>query len=298
MARNPVLSIVIPFYSTPGQDRRFMLTRLLATIPDRSEIEIIVVDDHSVPALEVDDRPKHSLFCLTRSPRETRFAGHARNHGISIARGRFLLHADSDDIFVRSELDEMVEKLALWPAEAPFTVFLMQPMEVSVSETGSEKWTRLYGNILDAQDVSDPARLLMSGWHAPWGKVYPHRAQDGGLRFREDHIVDDAMFSAKLALLTQRVERHLRISYAVYRGHGAGALTARPGRAALRARIAAVREVNAMLLDRGRGDLRSPLYYALRQALLRYPDVAIATLISALMKKEPVLPVRFRRRAV
>lgn len=296
MAHNPVLSIVIPFYSTPAQDRRAMLTRLLATIPDRPEIEIIVVDDHSVPALEVDDRPKNSFFCLTRSPRETRFAGHARNYGISIARGRFLLHADSDDVFVRSELDKMVERLAPWPAEAPFTVFLMQPVEVSVSEMGSEVRTRLYGSILDAQDVSDPARLLMSGWHAPWAKIYPHRAQDDDLRFREDHIVDDTIFSAKLALLSQRIERHLPVSYLVNRGHGAGALTARPGRTALRARIAAVREVNDMLVDRGRGDLRIPLHHAVRQALPRYPDVAIATLISALMKKEPVLPVRLRRR--
>ncbi len=291
----PVLSIVIPYFSTPDQDRRAMLDRLLATIPDRAEIEVIVVDDHSVPALEVAERPKHSRFCLTRSPRETRFAGHARNHGISLARGRFLLHADSDDVFVRLELDEMVERLALWPAESPFTVFLMQPMEVSVSKTGSETRSLLYGSILDAPDVSDPAKLLMMGWHAPWAKIYPRRAQDGDLRFREDHIVDDAMFSAKLALLAEHVERHLPISYAVYRGHGAGALTARPGRTALRARIAAVREVNTMLLDRGRGDLRIPLHHAMRQALPRYPGVAITTLISGLMNKEPVLPTKLRK---
>lgn len=97
-----VYSIVIPHKNCVP-----LLQRCLESIPQRDEIQVIVVDDAS--DLTEDERLRMSSFQTDRTKvvflSETKFAGGARNVGLSLAEGKWVVFADSDDFFTKDAFD-------------------------------------------------------------------------------------------------------------------------------------------------------------------------------------------------
>lgn len=89
-------SIIIPHYSIPH-----LLERLISTIPERSDLQVIVVDDCSPD--EIQDRLKEIKH---RYPKVEFYStdtngggGKARNVGLRHAHGNYIIFADADDYF-------------------------------------------------------------------------------------------------------------------------------------------------------------------------------------------------------
>lgn len=80
-----------------------MLAKAIDSVPSRDDIEVIVVDNCAVPVV-VDDIPASRDFVLLHSS-PSRYAGGARNEGMSRATGRFLLFLDADDFFTSSAFE-------------------------------------------------------------------------------------------------------------------------------------------------------------------------------------------------
>lgn len=102
-------SIIIPHKDIPN-----LLQRCLDSIPQRDDVEVIVVDDNSDPR-KVDFshfpqwKGKHYQYFLTQ---EGKGPGCARNVGLDHAQGRWVVFADADDFFTEdfgTLLDEMVD---------------------------------------------------------------------------------------------------------------------------------------------------------------------------------------------
>lgn len=92
-------SFVIPHYNTPD-----LLQRLIDSIPQREDIEVIVVDDNSDDDKKARvSRPDVKIIFLDKE--HTKGAGHARNIGMDEAKGKWLLFADSDDFYKPNFLD-------------------------------------------------------------------------------------------------------------------------------------------------------------------------------------------------
>lgn len=89
-------SIIIPHHNIPG-----LLRRCLASIPRRDDLQVIVVDDHSdnkyIPELRKieEDFPRITMLYLEMNGG----GGKARNEGLRMAKGRYVLFADADDFF-------------------------------------------------------------------------------------------------------------------------------------------------------------------------------------------------------
>jgi glycosyltransferase involved in cell wall biosynthesis len=90
-------SIIIPHKNIPE-----LLQRCLDSIPEREDIQIVIVDDNSDP-----DKVDFNAFPgLNRKNTEVYFtkegkgAGYARNVGLRYAKGKWLLFADADDFFM------------------------------------------------------------------------------------------------------------------------------------------------------------------------------------------------------
>lgn len=95
-------SIIIPHKNTPH-----LLQRCLDSIPDISDVQVIVVDDNSQSSVvDFDHFPglerTYTEFVFDK---EGGGAGHARNIGLTLAKGRWVLFADSDDYFVPRFID-------------------------------------------------------------------------------------------------------------------------------------------------------------------------------------------------
>lgn len=99
-------TIIIPHYNCPE-----LLMRLLASIPIREDVQVIVVDDCSPgfdgykDQYEELSRPYLEVY---RTPRGGS-AGRARNIGLKYAKGKWLTFADADDFF-DYKLEEMMDK--------------------------------------------------------------------------------------------------------------------------------------------------------------------------------------------
>lgn len=93
-------TFIIPHRNSPD-----LLTRCINSIPQRDDIQIIVVDDNS-------DESKRPLSCsrseveyIYVSKDNSKGAGRARNLGITKAKGKWLLFPDADDFYNKDFLD-------------------------------------------------------------------------------------------------------------------------------------------------------------------------------------------------
>jgi glycosyltransferase involved in cell wall biosynthesis len=101
-----VVSVVIPYYNREEWLRPAVESVLGQTFPD---FEIIVVDDGSeeVPRfLEGGGDPR-----IRYVRQEHRGASAARNHGIRLARGKYIAFLDADDIFLSEKLEVQVGRM-------------------------------------------------------------------------------------------------------------------------------------------------------------------------------------------
>lgn len=89
-------SFVIPHRNCPE-----LLARCLNSIPEREDIEIIVVDDNSkddlLPCIE-----RKGVKTLRLTAEESKGAGHARNVGLREVTGKWVLFADADDTYTEN----------------------------------------------------------------------------------------------------------------------------------------------------------------------------------------------------
>lgn len=76
-----------------------MLRRCLDSIPERDDLEIIVVDDNSKEDTIRDLQTIHRNNLQIIYTKEGKGAGYARNVGISKAQGKWILFADADDYY-------------------------------------------------------------------------------------------------------------------------------------------------------------------------------------------------------
>ena len=96
-----IYSFVIPHKNSVG-----LLSRCLASIPERDDVEIIVVDDNS----DDEKKPKighknEQIVYLDKN--SSNGAGKARNVGLEKASGRWVLFADCDDFYEKDFLNEL-----------------------------------------------------------------------------------------------------------------------------------------------------------------------------------------------
>ena len=95
-------SIVIPHKNCVP-----LLQRCLDSIPQRDDIQVIIIDD--VSDLTDGERSLMESFQNDRTQvvflTETKYAGGARNVGLTLAEGKWVVFADSDDFFTKGAFD-------------------------------------------------------------------------------------------------------------------------------------------------------------------------------------------------
>lgn len=95
-----IYSIIIPHYNSSS-----LLQRMLKSIPERDDIQVIVVDDCSkseeVDKLKSLQHENLELYFQTKN----HGAGAARNVGLDHAKGKWILAVDADDVFAEKAFD-------------------------------------------------------------------------------------------------------------------------------------------------------------------------------------------------
>ena len=91
MTYNKDFSVIVPTWRGAIK----YLPRLFDSIPEKEEIEIIVVDNSKDPVSKTEIQSEREITLLHSAPE--RHAGGSRNDGMAVAKGKWLLFADSDD---------------------------------------------------------------------------------------------------------------------------------------------------------------------------------------------------------
>ena len=200
-------SIIIPHKNIPA-----LLQRCLNSIPQRDDLEIIVVDDNSDPSI-VDfgqfpgaGRSDVSLFF----DKSGKGAGRARNIGLQHAQGKWLLFADADDFFsetINRVLDDYVDHDA--------DIIFFRPMAVMANDlkTPSDRADRNNAMIDDYhRQGGNPRGLFL--WMCPWSKMI-RRSIVNGLKFEEIRYSNDNMFSVMAMCRARQVAVSDTVFYVV-----------------------------------------------------------------------------------
>ena len=192
-------SFIIPHHNSPE-----LLNRCLDSIPQREDIQIIVVDDNSTE----DKRP-----CITRNDVEviyidaehTKGAGRARNYGLKAAKGKWLLFADCDDFYNKGfieVLDQYKDK------NLDMLFFSCNSADSDTMERIESRGGALHKIILQAMTGDEQAIAKMKyGFRSPWYKMVSHAlVKKYSITFEEVKSGNDTMFSFNTCYHCERYE--------------------------------------------------------------------------------------------
>ena len=88
-------SFIIPHKNCPD-----LLQRCVDSIPERDDVQVIVVDDKSDEGKKPALKHRKNLQVIFLDVSQSKGAGRARNVGLEHAKGKWLLFADADDYYV------------------------------------------------------------------------------------------------------------------------------------------------------------------------------------------------------
>lgn len=192
------LSIIIPHYNSPDT-----LQKLIKSIPVLPQIEVIVIDDNSDKYINElkkcmeNNKERNVIFDFVDLP--AKGAGAARNKGLSLATGRWVLFADADDYFVEDLWDILCPCL-----EKKVDAIFFPPTSVYLT-TGEISDRHVHYSDLVKNYLAEPTdlneNLLRYKYWSPCSKLISKDLLDHyGIWFDEVLHANDVMFSTKVGV--------------------------------------------------------------------------------------------------
>lgn len=219
------LSIIIPHYNSLE-----LLKNLISTIPNRSDIQTIVIDDNSTKdRVEYEKFQKenpHILFLANEPGKNS--AGRCRNLGLERAEGDWLLFADADDFFT----ENLWKKIEPYLAQKEFDIIYFKPTSIFLEsrETASRhvRVCKLIEDFIEMPDLYHECRLRYY-FEAPWSKLIRRSiVEEKQIKFDTTRFANDIMFSMQAAYHAKKIKAVKETIYCITQSQGT--LTTTPGK--------------------------------------------------------------------
>ena len=183
-----LLSIIIP-----TKNLFSLLERCLASLPRRSDIQIIVVDDSSDMTPEekahypgLNDPGVEVIFTT-----EAKGAGYARNVALNRAEGKWLMFVDSDDFLTENAL-QLIDAYADSDNDIVFFGIESRYSDSLEPAWRHQKFEKAFTDYSGLQLES----FLRYGYTEPWGKLIRRSlVEEYDIRFDESIVANDYKFS-------------------------------------------------------------------------------------------------------
>lgn len=199
------VSIVIPIFNSEEH-----LEQALGSVIGQSykNIEIICVDDGSI-----DDSKKIVKRYMAQDSRillieqENLYAGVARNTGMAIAKGKYIMFLDSDDYFEENMIEELVAN-----AERYHSDIVLCDAYYFDDQTGeiTEKDFILNKSMVGKYDVFSrkdfPQNIVSATCYGPWTKLYNFEfIKKNNLKYQPIKRNNDIFFTYMTMILANRI---------------------------------------------------------------------------------------------
>lgn len=185
----------------PHKNSEIYLNRCVNSIPNRSDVEIIIVDDNS----SVNQKPhfdQDNIKIIYLNSMESKGAGHARNVGLSEIKGEWVLFPDCDDYYE----DGFLEKLNSFDSSDIDVVYFNSLFRDG--ETGEIlPHNPLYYDFENYDGSIASIDAVKFHHNAPWTKMVSKKyIRRYGFCFEETRNGNDLFFSMCIGYCTNRIE--------------------------------------------------------------------------------------------
>lgn len=226
------ITIIIPHKNIP-----ILLERCVNSIPERDDIQVVIVDDNS----DIDKKPlikRKEVKIILLNAEEAKGAGRARNIGLNYALGKWILFADADDFF-NEGFDQVLE--SYFNSASDLIVFDTNSVLSDTLETVDNR-----ENIVSVYKSEKDENILRYCHHAVWGKMFRHEmVKKYNIRFQDVAASNDAFFAACAGFYARKVKFVSNILYCCTVRRGS--ICTRVTLDNVKARIYVVKTVNSFL---------------------------------------------------
>ena len=192
-----IYSVVIPHYNNTEY-----LKRCLDSIPERDDVQVVVVDDNSDPAkVDFDHFPgvgRKNTEVVFSKGENGKGPGYARNVGIDHAQGRWIVFCDCDD-YLLPEVNEAMDEYKDSDAEVVYFKVAKKTWEGEFSSY------EMFNSAIDEAKKENKPDAISYGVPSPIAKFMKRDfLTDNNIRFQQITGGDDILFSIRIALALKR----------------------------------------------------------------------------------------------
>lgn len=278
-------SVIIPHYNIPN-----LLERCLESIPQRDDLQIIIVDDNSskelVDFMHFPGSERKNVEIIFNKNGGS--AGRARNLGLELAKGRWLLFADADDFFTTEAFSCFDEY-----ANSEYDIVYFDTQSVDTDTLSISQRNRIYNIFISECDNVDKEKVnqVRCGHSVPYAKMIKRDLVESyKIQFDETRYCNDTIFSLLTGIKAKSLYVDHRIVY--YVTSRLGSLTTQMSHDALMIRMEVILRANKIMRENNLSKYQNSLlsyfnvaykigFYALFKAIkltLRYNGFNIYTM--------------------
>ena len=232
--RIPGVSVIIPMYNAQRYIKSCVMSVLNQTFRD---FEVICVDDCSTDEtlnIVAELAKQDSRVKFMRLPKNSGGASMPRNAGIRICRGKYIGFLDSDDMYTKTALEELVTQAEKFQADVVHTEQVYFPENQTIDVTDKTKFTTFSKETggfskeasLETDNLAQRVQMFCQGRLFGWvhNKLYRRDfIMEKDLHFDDLLTSEDIVFYFKVICTAPRMVRVPNIIY-IYR-HNPNSIT-------------------------------------------------------------------------
>lgn len=188
-------SFIIPHKNCPH-----LLQRCVDSIPERDDVQVIVVDDNSDEGKKPSLKERKNLQVVLLDATQSKGAGRARNIGLKHASGKWLLFPDSDDYYVEDFMSVLDNYIADY-YDVIFFNYLFKD-GVTGEELPKLGYRRCFDDYDGSKEALDKVKYRIK---APWTKMVLHTyIKKHHISFEEVPNGNDILFTISVGFYAQK----------------------------------------------------------------------------------------------
>ncbi|EKO3701884.1 glycosyltransferase family 2 protein [Vibrio metschnikovii] len=195
MKHNIKFTVIIPYFNSADT-----IIRLLESIPERDDIEVILVNDNCSTFDGIQFKLGNRVQCYTNNS-DNRGAGACRNIGIRQAKGDYLIFADSDDFFTKDAFSHFFECCE----DSPDIVYFSPISIFKDGNVGSQRHSPY--KLLVQNYISYGDQSIRYKFYVPWSKMIKKDfVETNEILFDEVVASNDINFSLKVGYFASSIK--------------------------------------------------------------------------------------------
>lgn len=225
--RLPSVSVIVPMYNASRYIKSCVMSVLSQTFRD---FEVICVDDCSIDdtlKIITELARQDGRIKIVRHKKNSGGASEPRNTGIRMSRGKYIAFLDSDDMYTRTALAELVEVAEKWKADVVHTEQVYFPENQTIDVTPDTKFTTFSKElggfckepVLETTNLAERVKMFYQGRFFGWvhNKLYRRDyLMSNNLHFDKLLTSEDIVFYFQVVCTAPRIVRVPNIIY-IYR---------------------------------------------------------------------------------